>query len=140
AEAWIGATIAAVVLSAPRDNRSLQTAREILSNPQKIPLLIELLCESGGMYARLGGQLAHFRDKELSSTLTTANRHLRFLDTPAVSASTCRSTFDPNRLRDGKMTIYCILPPEHMHSQAALMRMWIGSLTRAVVRGGLQNG
>jgi type IV secretion system protein VirD4 len=140
AEAWIGATIAAVALHGQKDNRSLQTARDVLSNPDKIPQLIELLCQSGGMVARLGGQLAHFRDKELSSTLTTANRHLRFLDTPAVAANTCRSTFDPNRLRAGRMTIYCILPPEHMNSQTALLRMWIGSLTRAVVRGGLQHG
>jgi type IV secretion system protein VirD4 len=140
AEAWICATIAAVVLHSEIDNRSLQTARDVLSNPDKIPQLIELLCQSGGMYARLGGQLAHFRDKELSSTLTTANRHLRFLDTPAVAANTCRSSFDPNALRKGRMTVYCILPPEHMNSQTALLRMWIGSLTRAVVRGGLQHG
>jgi len=140
AEAWICATIAAVVMDGQSDNRSLQTARDVLSNPDKIPQLIELLCQSGGMYARLGGQLAHFRDKELSSTLTTANRHLRFLDTPAVAANTRRSSFDPNKLRDGRMTIYCILPPEHMNSQTALLRMWIGSLTRAVVRGGLQHG
>ena len=36
------------------------------------------------------------------------------------------------------MTVYLILPPEHMRSQSALLRMWIGSLLRTVVRGGLQ--
>ena len=140
AEAWLAATIAAVVLHGQNDNRSLQTTRDVLSNPDKVPQLIELLCQSGGMYARLGGQLAHFRDKELASTLTTANRHLRFLDTPAIAANTCRSTFDPSELRSGRMTVFCILPPEHMRSQAALIRMWVGSLMRSVVRGGLQHG
>lgn len=140
AEMWIGGAIAAVVLHAEPDNRSLQTVRDVLSNPDKIPQLLELLCQSEGLVARLGGQLAHFRDKELSSTLTTANRHLRFLDTPAVAANTTDSSFDPRKLRDGRMTIYCILPPEHMRVQAALIRMWVGSLMRAVVQGGLQHG
>ena len=31
-----------------------------------------------------------------------------------------------------------MLPPEHMRAQSPLLRMWIGSLLRAVVRGGLQ--
>ncbi len=35
------------------------------------------------------------------------------------------------------MTIYCILPPNHMRAQSALLRMWIGSMMRAVVKGGL---
>jgi type IV secretion system protein VirD4 len=38
----------------------------------------------------------------------------------------------------GKMTIYLILPPEHMRAASPLLRVWIGSLLRAVVRGGLQ--
>ena len=36
------------------------------------------------------------------------------------------------------MTVYLILPPEHQRAQSPLLRMWIGSLLRAVVRGGLQ--
>jgi type IV secretion system protein VirD4 len=90
------------------------------------------------MLSRLGGQLAHFKDKELSSVLTTANRHLRFLDTPLVALNTCRSTFDPTDLRRGKMTVYLILPPEHMRAQSALIRMWVGALFRSVVQGGLR--
>lgn len=137
---WIAAAIAAVVQFAPSENRSLQTVRNILANPDKIPQLIELLCQGDEMSARLGGQLAHFRDKELASVLTTANRHLRFLDTPAIAASTSISTFDPSELRNGKMTVYCILPPEHMRAQSALIRMWVGTFIKTIVRGGLQRG
>lgn len=140
AEGWIAAAIIATVQSAPAGKRSLQTVRDVLSNPGKMAQLIELLCQSGGMLPRLGGQLAFFRDKELSSTLTTANRHLRFLDTPAVWESTSSSSFNPRDLRKGKMTVYCILPPHHMRAQSALMRMWIGTLLRSVVQGGLQRG
>ena len=139
-EMWISGTCVAVVEEAEKENRSIQRVRDVLSNPNNVPKLIELLCQGDGMISRLGGQLAHFRDKELSSTLTSVNRHLRFLDTPSVAAITTRSSFDPGKLRDGKMTVYCIVPPEHMRAQAALIRMWIGALIRAVVRGGLQHG
>ena len=36
------------------------------------------------------------------------------------------------------MTVYLVLDPQHVRAQQALLRLWIGSLLRAVVRGGLQ--
>jgi type IV secretion system protein VirD4 len=142
AEAWIAAVLATVVQYGGRDaSRSLQTVRDILSHPQKLDMAIKLMCESecwGGMLARMGGQLLHFVDKEKSSTLTTVSRHLRFLDSLAVANSTKASSFDPGKLRNGKTTVYLVLPPEHMRAQSPLLRVWIGSLLRAVVAGGLQ--
>ncbi len=143
AEAWIAAMIATVVQYGEPENgtRSLQTVRDLISHPQKLEMAIKLMGESdawGGMLARMGGQLAHFVEKEKSSTLTTVSRHLRFLDTIAVAENTKSSSFDPAGLRTGKMTIYLVLPPDHMRAQSALLRMWIGSMLRAVIRGGLQ--
>ena len=115
--------------------------RTLLSSPDKLEMAIKLMCASDawdGMLARMGNQLTHFKDKELGSTLTTTSRFLRFLDTLAVCDSTKTSSFDPADLRKGKMTVYLILPPEHQRAQSPLLRMWIGSLLRAVVRGGLQ--
>jgi type IV secretion system protein VirD4 len=142
AEAWISALLALVAHYGESSDRSLQTVRTLLSNPEKLEMAIKLMCASdawGGMLARMGNQLTHFRDKELSSVMTTTSRFLRFLDTLAVSDSTKTSSFDPADLRKGKMTVYLILPPEHMRAQSPLLRMWIGSLLRAVVRGGLQS-
>ncbi len=142
AEAWIAAVIALVVYYGdPGESRSLQTVRELLTDPQKLDMAVKAMCESdcwGGMLARMGGHLRHFVDRERASVLTTAGRHLRFLDTLPVVASTTTSTFDPAELRQGRMTIYLALPPEHMRAQSALLRVWIGSLLRAVVKGGLQ--
>jgi type IV secretion system protein VirD4 len=142
AEAWIGAMIAAVARYADPDDRSMQTVRGLLSDPQKMEMAIKLLCGSDawqGMLARMGHQLTHFKDKELGSTLTTVNRHLRYLDTLAVAASTKTSSFNPSELFSRKkMTVYLVLPPEHARAQSPLLRMWIGSMLRAVVRGGLQ--
>ncbi len=105
-------------------------------------MAIKLMCASDawdGMLARMGNQLTHFKDKELNSVMTTTGRFLRFLDTLAVADSTKTSSFNPADLRKGKMTVYLILPPEHMRAQSPLLRMWIGSLLRAVVREGLQS-
>jgi type IV secretion system protein VirD4 len=142
AEAWIAAVLATVVKYGERgESRSLQTVRDLLSQPQKLEMAVRVMCESdcwGGMLARMGGQLLHFVEKEKSSTLTTVNRHLRFLDTLAVAESTKSSSFDPTKLRTGKMTVYLILPPEHMRAQGALLRVWIESLLKAAIGGGLQ--
>ncbi|HVS70803.1 MAG TPA: type IV secretory system conjugative DNA transfer family protein [Phycisphaerae bacterium] len=144
AQAFIGAVIATVVEygDAGEGTRSLQAVRDILTNPQKLEMAIKVMCESQsweGMLARMGGQLTYFVEKEKMSTLTTASRHLRWLDTLAVAESTRRSSFDPRQLRQGKMTVYLILPPEHLRAQAALLRTWIGSLLRACIREGLES-
>jgi type IV secretion system protein VirD4 len=142
AEFWIAAIIAVIVRYGDvNESRNLQMLRDILSHPQKLETAVKLLCESedwGGMLARMGGQLSHFIDKERASTLTTSNRHVRFLDTPAVAASTKSTDFDPKKLLAGKMTIYLVLPPTHFRPLAGLLRVWISSLLRIVVHGGLQ--
>ena len=142
AEVWITAMIAVVVAFAEPKDRSLQAVRDLLTDTRKMEAAIQLMCSSkvwNGLLGRLGHQLTHFKDKELNGVLTTANRHLCFLDTPAIYESTKNtSSFDPAMLREGRMTIYLIIPPELMKSNTALLRMWIASLLRAVVRGGLQ--
>jgi type IV secretion system protein VirD4 len=142
AEAFLTAFIALVVRYGEPNDRSLQTVRTLLTNPQKMEMAIKLMCSSDawdGMLARMGGQLTQYKDKELGGVLTTTNRFVRFLDTLAIAASTKSSSFDPAVLRKGKMTVFLILPPEHMRSQSPLLRMWIGSMLRAVVGGGLQS-
>lgn len=141
AEVWMGAMIAAVVHFGKGNDKSLQSVRTVLADPAKMDAIIKLMCESDawdGMLSRLGHQLLHFKDKELGSTLTTTNRFMRFLDTLAIAESTRESSFNPADLRKGKMTVYLVLPPEHMRAQSPLLRMWIASMMRAVVRGGLQ--
>ena len=141
AEAVIAAVIAVVVFYGQKDKgtRSLQAVRDILAHPQKLDVAKKLMLEQGGMLARWGGQLDHLRGDEFSSVMSTCHRHLRFLDTLAIAGSTGSSTFDPAGLRKGRMTVYLVLPPEHMRAQSPLLRLWIGSLLRAVVKGGLKN-
>ena len=57
-------------------------------------------------------------------------------DTPAMAESMRSSSFDPARLKRGKLTAYIVLPPEHMKAQAGWLRLIVGSMIRAVVREG----
>jgi type IV secretion system protein VirD4 len=142
AEAWISAMAAVACLYGEAGDRSLQTIRTLLTSPTKMAAVIKIMCESkdcGGMLARMGNQLTYYKDKELSSVLTTTNRHLRFLDTLSVAKNTSSSSFDPNDLRMGKMTIYLVLPLEHAKTQSPLLRVWLGSMLHTVLRGGVQN-
>ena len=90
--------IAAVICFASK-NKSLQSVRTVLTDPEKMREAIEKMCESGdvwdGMLGRFGHQLRQFRDKELGSVLTTTNRFLRFLDSVAIADNTRTSTFYP---------------------------------------------
>jgi type IV secretion system protein VirD4 len=141
AEIWIAAMTSAVVAFAEEGDKSLQAVRTLIADPARMKAVIQMMCGSTlweGMLARFGNQLGHYVDRELGSVLTNANRHLRFLDTLAVAENTRRSSFNPADLLTGKMTVYLVLPPEHMRAQLGLLRLWISSLLRAVVKGGLQ--
>ncbi len=142
AETWISAMLAVVAYYGEKGDRSLQTVRTLLSNPAKMDAIIRLMCESpdawSGMLTRMGYQLTRFKDNELASSLTTVSRFLKFLDTIAVAENTKDSTFDPADLVKRKTTVYLVLPPQHVRAQQALLRLWVGSMLRAVVKGGLQ--
>jgi type IV secretion system protein VirD4 len=141
-EIFIAAMTSMVVSFAESGDKNLQSVRSLLTDPDKMQAAIKIMCESPdiweGMLSRLGNQLTQFKDKELASCLTTTNRFMRFLDTIAVADSTRRSSFNPADLLEGKMTMFLVLPPEHQRAQSPLLRLWIGSMLRAVVKGGLQ--
>ncbi len=138
AEKWIE-SMAAMVVAYSDETGSLPMVKDFICNAEKREKALEVMKQSDawqGILSQKGHDLSNHKDKELASVLTSASRHLRFLDTPSVSESTKASSFNPAELTSGRMTIYLIIPPEHMRAQAALLRMWIGSLLRAVVKGG----
>jgi type IV secretion system protein VirD4 len=142
AEIWIASMIATTIAFAAEADKNLQSVRKLLTDPERMQDAIKIMCDSpdiwDGMLQRLGHQLTNFKDKELASTLTSTNRFMRFLDTVAIADNCRESSFDPMDLLTGKMTVYLILPPDHMRAQSPLLRLWIGSMLRAVVKGGLQ--
>jgi type IV secretion system protein VirD4 len=142
AESVIAAVTATTIAYGEKDTRSLHTVRDIISNPAKLELATRLMLESdrwNGALNQMGGHLLTLADKERASVLSSALRHLRFLGSPAIAESVATSSFNPAELRrDGKFTIYLIIPPDRAQAQAGLLRMWISTLLRACIRGGLQ--
>jgi type IV secretion system protein VirD4 len=142
AEIWIASIISAVTHFGSGEERSLQYVRDIISNPEKMQIAIKMLSDSDdydGLLSRIGNKLKHYEGKTLASVLTAIDVQMRFLDTPSIMANTSRSSFNPNELVTGKMTAYLILPPDRFRACAGLLRMWLGAMMRAVVKGGVQS-
>jgi type IV secretion system protein VirD4 len=141
AEGGIAGVAATVVAFGEGRHKSLQAVSEIVSNPLKWQATVQLACSStiwDGMLARMGGNLLHWKDKELASSMSTIARFMRFLSTPAIAASTSKSSFDPANLVRQTMTIYMVLPVDRMDVLSPLLRLWVSSFIRAVIRNGGQ--
>lgn len=121
------------------EHRNLQTVRDLVSSRESYAKAIEAMRTTdacGGMLRRFGQLLSWYVDRELGSVLTSVQRHTNFLDSAAIAACTSRSSFNPRELRSRRMTVYLCLPHDRLNSLAALHRMWIGCLLRAVALDG----
>jgi type IV secretion system protein VirD4 len=137
AEAGIAAVTATVAEYGEGDQKSLQAVCDIVSNPQRWEKAIELMTQSPaqeGMLARMGGNVMHWKDRELASTMSTIARFLRFLSTPAIAASTRSSSFDPREILDGNTDVYCVLPSDRVATLSSLLRVWTGTFLRTALR------
>ncbi|HEX4610856.1 MAG TPA: type IV secretory system conjugative DNA transfer family protein [Urbifossiella sp.] len=143
AEIFLTGVVAAVLHFCPPGRRSLQEVAATMANKALLAEAIGALRGSaahGGLLTRLGDEMAISTDKELDGILSTANRSLAFLSTPAVAEST-RATagFDVTDLDRG-VTGYLILPARYARSHAGLMRLWCTALFQAVVARGVGGG
>ena len=141
AETWLTGMAAMLLFLKPKVTANLAELKTLLSDTTLREQAVKRMIDSeawDGVLSRLGLALTHSKDKELNSTLTSTLRHLRFVDSPAITANTHTSSFDPTNLVTGKMTIYLVLPPDRMRSEAGLLRLWVSSMFRAVIRHGLQ--
>jgi len=140
AESILQACIALVCVTAPPEMRNLQTVRELVASRERFAAAVKLMQESGdvagGMLQRLGHKLTWHEGKEQASVMSTVQRVTGWPDSPPIAANTSRSSFDPKELKNGKMSVHLCLPPERLTSHAAILRMWISSIMRAVTVGG----
>ncbi len=137
AENVLTAVIAFVVLCAPRKERNLDTVREILSSRDMFANLVTTLRQAKHrVLRRAGGLLSWLQDKELNGVINSVGRHMAWIDSPEVAACLKGNSFDPRKLKTGKMTVYLVLPGTRLVSLAPLMRLWIGSLLRLAQEDG----
>jgi type IV secretion system protein VirD4 len=153
ASAKLGLTAAIfyVVTYAPRNERNLLTVLELLTDPQALEGMIGLLQDPTGelekttthpnayrALRRYGNMLSSWKDKELSSILSTLARQLVWMNSPLIEHHLSRSSFDPRNLIRQKMTIYLVLPPKHLAPLNRLLRLWITTLYETITELGPQ--
>jgi type IV secretion system protein VirD4 len=141
----ICAVLVLVLLMFKDEDRSLNSVQEIVSDPEMLRAAANKLQELGGIPGRLGNQLKTLFDKESSSltkegagVLSTATRHLSFLDSELVAKAVAKSTFDPAKLRTPGKTVYLQIPPEQLDACRGLLRCWISTFVRVLGAAGNQ--
>jgi type IV secretory pathway TraG/TraD family ATPase VirD4 len=72
-------------------------------------------------------------DKERGSVLSTARRHLAFLDDPRITGALARSDFKLDDLKARPMTIYLVMPPARLAANRAFVRAFFGQAINAVM-------
>lgn len=141
AEEFIGGVAAAVLNFSAEGWGHLGTVCDILADRGKLADTTRKLQESpgwGGLLARIGHQMAAGATEEIESILSTCNRMLRFMASPAVQASLTTSTFDPADVWKRRCTVYLVVPAQHLRPNAGLLRLWFSTLHRAVLRRGVR--
>lgn len=67
------------------------------------------------------------------SVLGTATTYLRILSSPEVRDVLSHSSFSIDDIITGKpISIYIVIPPDKLQSHAALLKLWVGALFRAI--------
>jgi type IV secretion system protein VirD4 len=141
AELFIGGVAAAVLTFAVADRCHLGTVCNILADRDQLTDTVRQLQESpawGGILARTGHQMNRAGSEEIESILSTCNRMLRFMSSPTVAASLAASSFDPADVWKRRCTVYLVVPAQHLRPNAGLLRLWLSTLHRAVLRRGVR--
>jgi len=122
------------------EHRDLQTAIGTIMSREYRDKALKFMRESdkqGGLIARMADEISHAQGDELASILSTLGRHLSAFNTPAVVDSMASSSFRPQALKEAPTAAFFVIPPTHLKTERGLLRLWLGSTIRALLRDGL---
>jgi type IV secretion system protein VirD4 len=135
----ICAALVLVLLLLKDEERNLNSVQEIVSDPDMLRAAANKLQGLGGIPARLGSQIKTLFEKDGSDltkegagVLSTATRHLSFLDSELVAKTVATSTFDLMVLKKPGTTLFMQIPPEQLDAQKGLARCWTSTLVRVL--------
>ncbi len=121
------------------EKRTLDTVRDLVSSRDSYNKAIEIMQKvksHGGVIQRLGHAMTWHVDRELGSVLSNVQRHTEFLDSPTIQRNvSAPSSFHPQWLRTGRVTIYLVLPHDKLVTLAPIMRVWVGVILRTITEG-----
>lgn len=83
------------------------------------------------------GEISDFlnkADKERSGVLSSANSYLKAFTSERVLLTLDKSSFSLKDIVDGKpISIYVIIPPDKLNSHKSIIKLWIGTLMKAIL-------
>lgn len=130
--AWLAATLGKEAkLKNVLDLLSLDKPRfaELLDTMQDSDLGAELP-------RRAASLLKTAAKEERGSILSTAQRHLSWLNSPAMQKVLAASDFDLTALKQRPGTVYLVLPPEHLDTHSRFLRLFVSLTFSAFSKGG----
>jgi len=147
AGALLSGIIAYVVETAPPEHRTLAAVRGVLvQSDEALAEDAERMqqCTAFGGLAREAGltitvALGSAKGME-KDFLSSARRFTRWLDSPQIAATLARSTFNLADLKQGRASVYLVLPPKYLDTHAAFLRLFVRSAIEAMMTDGLNNG
>jgi type IV secretion system protein VirD4 len=143
AEELIRAVLVLVLLRFRPEERNLNTVQEIISDRKTLKAAAKRLQQIGGIPARLGNQVEGLFEngsdeltKEGASVLSTATRHLSFLDSDLVAKAVSSSTFDPAQFRNPGYSLFIQIGQDQLEPKGGLLRCWTSALVRVIAAVG----
>lgn len=147
----IMATVLYVATYATGKERTLATVCDLLTDADAFAGMAAAMRDEDGtlekshahfqsypLLKRFGGQMGHWKERELGSVLSSTCRHLSWMNSPVVSEHLSESTFDPRWLQKTATTAYLILPPKYLTTLSRLLRLWIASIYGKLTEAGAQ--
>lgn len=142
-----GLILAVICGKGPRRLRHLSEVREILTQPFHVigNFILDSMCAdktaAGGLLSRAGNEILSTGNEELKSIISNALKHTEFLDSGLASKSLGdvsdggTGTYDLNDLKTiGGVSIYMIIPPQHLTHYARLIRLWVTMAMAAMTK------
>ena len=134
----ISGLIAYTVTSKPDNERHLDAVRQILMAEElDYAIAVKLDTEGEKMNRMAFDELASFiainREQTRPSVLATARSYIKAFLSERVVNTLIKSSFSLADIVEGKpLSIYIIIPPDKLRSHKALLKLWIGTLLKAI--------
>ena len=118
--------------------RNLRGMRTLLASRDNYTASLEAMQKVtgfDGVIEQLGHSLTWHVERELGSVMTHTQIYTNIFESPLVADCTSTTSFDPDQLRRGKMTVYLITPSDKLEVWSGLLRVQLGTLLRVITRG-----
>jgi len=139
--------MAFVIDKAPEEHRTLKAVRDILLQDRD-DLYADAqsmkVCEAFDGIAQEAGAIimaAFDNQKGMEADfVTAAQRHIKWINHRGMRNVMEASTFKLSDLKNGKASIFVVLPPEYLETRAAFLRLFVRLAISAMAKGGSGRG